>query len=307
MSIVLQYVDLNLSDIEALDGENTIFLLSVSPIEAHGPHLPVGTDVFIAQELQRRYVQRIIAKYPGFNLVCLPDLYCGSDALPVSGSLSVRATALEAIILDYAKGLAKQGFKYLLLADNHGGPRHQMALHRASKRAWRRWRFAVISPFNLVFRYMVQHDSGFMAATGLGPGECGDNADAHAGTNETSLLLAVNSAKVAEQTDIPASLPPAPRGLPGLINRLGTLFSGKCWGKDLQHLANTLAWVSDDDMLPYMGDPKQATAPAGEAMLNARVDVAMELLDKALEGRQGPAELAKPMLYWINWLVRLPE
>ena len=307
MPAVLHYVDLTLPELQALDDTKTIFLLSVSPIEAHGPHLPVGTDVFIAQELQRRYVEQLTAKYPDYQLVLVPDLYCGSDALPVAGSLSVRGTALEAIILDYAKGLAKQGFKYLFLADNHGGPRHQMALYRASKRAWRCWRFSVISPFNLVFRYMVQHDTKFLEATGLVPGSCGDDADAHAGTNETSLLLAVDPAQVADQASIPASLPPAPKGLASLVYRLGTLFGKTDWGKDLRHLANTLAWVSEENMLPYMGDPAKATAAAGEAMLNARVDVAMELFAQALSGQLGPVGLGKPMLYWLSWLVRLPE
>lgn len=48
---VLEYVELCLPEILELDREKTVFLISVSPIEVHGPHLPVGTDVFIAEEL----------------------------------------------------------------------------------------------------------------------------------------------------------------------------------------------------------------------------------------------------------------
>ena len=302
-----EYVHLTLPELEALDKDKTICLITVSPIEAHGPHLPVGTDIFIAQELQRRYMKIINGHYPGFTCLTLPDLYCGSDALPVTGSLSVRATALEAVLLDYAQGLAKQGFKYLLVADNHGGPRHQMALYRASTRAWKRWRFAIIAPFNLVFRLMVHHDEEFLALTGLGPGECGDDADAHAGTNETALLLAVRPDLVKDTAVIAASLPPRPKGFAKLLYRVGAAFDQTSWGKDLKHLANTLAWISDEDMLAYMGDPKKGKTAAGEAMLNARIKAAEKMLDEVIKQGKEPARLAKPMLYWLHWLVKLPE
>jgi len=303
VSRVMRYVNLSLPELQSLDRERTIFLMCVSPIETHGPHLPVGTDMFIAKELQRRYIQKLREEYPDYRLIVLPDLYCGSDALPVEGSLSVRGTALESIIVDYAKGLAKQGFRYLFLSDNHGGPRHQLALYRASNKAWQRWHFAVVNTFNVVFRYMVHHDADFLQKTDLAPGSCGDDADAHAGTNETSLMLAAEPERVGSQ-DIPPSWPPEPKGTLALLYRLGTMLGRTGWGKDLKHLAATLAWVSDENMLPYMGAPAKATAAAGQAMLDARVEVAMELFAQVLNGDM---VINKPMLHWLSFLVRVPE
>ena len=91
------------------------------------------------------------------------------------------------------------------------------------------------------------------------------------------------------------------------MHRLGSAFATTTWGQDLQHLANTLAWVSEPAMLPYMGDPQQATAAAGEAMLQARLAVCLELLAQVLEQGYGPPELTKPMLAWLSFLVWLPE
>ncbi len=77
--------------------------------------------------------------------------------------------------------------------------------------------------------------------------------------------------------------------------------------RDLEHLANTLAWVGDPDMLPYMGDPRKATAEAGEAMLAARVEVAMELFERALaDGGREPVRL-RPMLWGVRAMRKLPE
>lgn len=308
---VLEYVELSLPEIEGLERGKTVFLMSVSPIEAHGPHLPVGTDVFIAGELLNRYVSQFKKNHPELTLVKLPSLYVGSDAVPAPGSLSVPAPHLEGILTAYGEGLAKQGFRYLFIADNHGGPRHQMAIEAAARKLWKKRRFYLIDPFGLVFRYMVQHDPNFMRRTGLGPGECGDSPDSHAGTNETSLMLACCPEKVRRNyKEVEPSLPPPLRGGAAFVAFLGRLIyslGGRKLGRDLQDpLAYTLAWVSDPDMKPYMGGPAKASKEAGEAMLVARVEVAMELFEKALQsGGKEPVHI-EPMLWGIRLLRKFP-
>jgi len=304
MAGVKEYVRMALPEIEALDREKTIFLMAVSPIEVHGPHLPLGTDVFIAEDLLRRYAEALQREYPDYTLVSLPSLYLGSDALPVKGSLSVPAPLLRRVLLAYVKGLAGQGFRYLFLADNHGGPRHQMAIEAASRRAWRRYRFYLVDPFNHEFRLMVQHDPSFLKETGLEPGRCGDDADSHAGTNETSLMLRVDPEQVRENwREVTPSLPPPPSKAVLLLGRLLGVFSPTL-GKDMQHLAATLAWVGDPQMKPYMGAPAQAAAEAGEAMLRARTEVAMRFFRDALAGKE---IRITPLLWGLRLLQSMPE
>ena len=48
---MLKYDNLTLTDIRALPRDRTIFALAMSPIEVHGPHLPVGIDVVIAENV----------------------------------------------------------------------------------------------------------------------------------------------------------------------------------------------------------------------------------------------------------------
>lgn len=309
--VVLEYVKMRLPEISALNRNKTVFIISVSPIEVHGPHLPVGTDVFIAEELAERYIKELYRRHPELTFVRLPSLYMGSDALPVKGSLSVPAPYLEGTLLSYGKGLAAQGFRYLFVADNHGGPRHQMGIEAAARALWRKYKFYLIDPFNMEFWYMVQHDPDFMEKTGLGPGVCGDDRDSHAGTNETSLMLACCPELVAEgYSEVPASKPAPHTGGASFVAwlaRVVKFFGGDVLSRDLEHLANTLAWVGDPDMLPYMGDPRKATAEAGEAMLAARVEVAMELFERALaDGGREPVRL-RPMLWGVRAMRKLPE
>ena len=304
MAQVLSYVRMALPEIEALDRKKTIFLMALSPIEVHGPHLPLGTDIFIAEELLQRYTAALQEEFPDYTLVTLPSLYLGSDALPVQGSLSVPAPLLKKVLLAYVKGLAAQGFRYLFLADNHGGPRHQLAIESASRWAWRRYRFYLVDPFNHEFRLMVQHDPAFLKQTGLQPGNCGDDADAHAGTNETSLMLQADPDQVsANWRTVEPSLPPPPAGAVLLLGRIASIFS-RTLGEDLKHLAATLAWVGDPRMKPYMGAPALANAKAGEAMLQARTEIAMGFFRDALAGKE---IRITPLLWGLRLLQILPE
>ena len=113
MGEVKEYVRMTLTELQELDRAKTIFLMAVSPIEVHGPHLPLGTDVFVAEEMLRRYQAALAEEYPDYTLVLLPSLYVGSDALPAKGSLSVPAPVMREVLLAYVKGLAAQGFATL--------------------------------------------------------------------------------------------------------------------------------------------------------------------------------------------------
>jgi creatinine amidohydrolase len=298
----LEYQRMTLPQLKELDRSSTVFFISVSPIEVHGPHLPTGTDVTVSLELQRRYIDELSRRHPEMTMVTLPPLYVGSDALPVKGSLSVPAVALRTVLLAYAKGLAAQGFKYLFIADNHGGPRHQMAFEWASRKVWKKYRFYMINPFLIEFRMMCHQDAAFLSETGLGPGTCGDDADAHAGTNETSLMLVADPEAVGNYKETPPSLPQKAklRLVSGMVGALG----GSRVKRDMEHLGATLGWVGDRNMMPYMGDPSRANAEAGEAMLKARVNIALNLFEKALAGERPDTA---PMLWWLSPMMRLPE
>lgn len=308
MTDPLRYENLALPDLAALDRAKTVFLWAVSPIEIHGPHLPVGTDVFVAEELQRRYIAALAERHPDLTPVILPSLHAGSDALPVKGSLSVPAMVLEGMLVAYAKGLAAQGFRYLLLSDNHGGPRHAMGIEAASRTAWRRWRFYLIDPFNALFRKMVECDPQLLTETGLGPATCGDDPDSHAGTNETSLMMVAAPEKIRAGAErLPASIPASLKGGAKAVATLAggvRAFGGRRLASDLQHLARTLNWVSDPKMTPYMGDPGKASRDAGERMLAAHLNLAMSLLERALHGE--PVS-TNPLLWALRVMRRLPE
>ncbi|MFZ5631310.1 MAG: creatininase family protein [Bacillota bacterium] len=301
---VSKYAELTLSELQQIDPRKTICLIAVSPLEVHGPHLPLGTDVFVGEKLQREYCKALAERYPDFHLLILPTIYAGCDPLPLKGSISVRAKTLERLLEDFVRSLAGQGFRYLIVCDNHGGPSHQLAMEIAARKAWRRFRFALINPFNVIFKKMVQHDRSFLELINLPPGRCGDDPDAHAGTNETSLMLATNANLIKCYKDVPASLPPEKTGVTAAMARIAGILN-KCGftqlKADLEHLASLLAWINAPGMQPYLGSPGLATPEAGERMIKGHVSVAMELVAEALAGKK---PFTGPMLWWMRFFRR---
>ncbi|MFZ5645335.1 MAG: creatininase family protein [Bacillota bacterium] len=297
---VSYYAELTLNGLKEINPHETICMITVSPLEVHGPHLPMGTDVFVGEKLQEEYCRALAGRYPKIRILLLPPLFAGCDPLPFSGSITVRAKTLENLLWDYVRSLADQGFRYLLVCDNHGGPSHQIAMEIVARRAWRRYRFALICPFNVIFRKMVRRDRAFLDMVGLSPGACGDDSDAHAGTNETSLMLASREDLVGQWQNVPPGLPPARSGFPALAGRLGKLLGSLGFSEisaDLDHLANMLSWVNSPDKQPYMGSPGLADRKAGERMIKGHVSVAMKLVQEAMAG-QKPS--TRPMLWWIR-------
>ena len=67
---VLEYVDLTLEELKSLaeKAEKTVFTMAVSPIEVHGPHLPLGTDILIATAVRDRVQYRVSQRIPTSRL-----------------------------------------------------------------------------------------------------------------------------------------------------------------------------------------------------------------------------------------------
>jgi creatinine amidohydrolase len=285
----LNYVDLTYLELDSLDRNNTVFMSAISPLETHGAHLPLGTDIFIAEKLRDIIAEKITSKYPELQVVYLPTLALGADAIPVKGSVRVRYKAILGALLDTGYTLSSFGFKYWILTDNHGGPHHQMAIELAARELAGK-NLNLLAPFNTLFRRMVAHDPDLLAKTGLGPGNCGDTADSHGGTNETSLMLFVAPEKIREIWKQTGPGRESAKQLPyhllsGVSKLLRTLGANDA-ATDFEFLADALTWVGDPNMEPYQGDPSLATREAGEKMLNYHADLGVEMFEQARSGKQ---------------------
>ncbi len=304
MARVYQYLELTMKELDGLNRERTIIVMSLSPIEAHGPHLPLGTDLLLAEEIGKQYVDIIKEDFPGYQAVILPTLPLGADALPRLGSIGVSAPNLTRILESFGRELAGMGFKFLLLADNHGGPRHLLACERAARRLYKKHGFHLINPFSREFSLMMAGDREFLEGSGLKAGECGDIEDLHAGTNETSLLLATKEEQVRENfRELPQNEAPEPGKIFVLLAGLFRVIRKEKLAREVNSLGRIAAWAGNGEIPAYIGSPALAKPEAGSAMLECRRNVAREIISQILEGDEVKLH---PPLWPLALLARLP-
>jgi creatinine amidohydrolase len=108
-----------------------VMLVPLGVIEQHGPHLPLGTDIygahllcsFIKSRLREREIASVIAPpyYFGINR--------GTGMFP--GSINITENSMVAILTDLLVNYKTHGFKRQFLVNHHGDPQHNWAIFRA--------------------------------------------------------------------------------------------------------------------------------------------------------------------------------
>jgi len=299
---IFSLAELTSPELDELKRETTIGVAVISPLEVHGPHLPLGTDVFVAEEVRERAVRRCREARPELDFLYLPSYFLGSDTIPTSPAFDSRAVNLA--LLGAGRFLASRGFRYLWVFDNHGGPRHQVAVAKAVRRLWRERSFCLVAPFLSFYRRMVEDDPRLLEEIGAVPGTCGDAQDCHAGLNETSLMLAAR----------PEAVRPAWSRLPRVSIKeqrwpslaMGTLaaaaerLGAPGLGADLRYLGLMLNWTTERRPSTYIGEPRAASAEAGERMLDAFTGEALARLEDCLRGEP-------PFFQPLAWSLRFLE
>lgn len=107
-------------DFVDVDPERAIAILPTAAIEQHGPHLPVGTDMMIAEGM----LQRLRAACPDdFDVAILPVMAVGksNEHLWARGTLTLSAATALAAWTEIGLSVARAGYRKLVIVNSHGG------------------------------------------------------------------------------------------------------------------------------------------------------------------------------------------
>lgn len=117
-------------EVDRLDKNNAIALVPISPIEEHGPHLPLGTDLFGARDIASLAAQQAVSHDPQLEVVITPSIPLGASGSTADfpGTISLRGTTLKAVVLDVCNALAGHGFRNILIFNHHMDPVHMKAI-----------------------------------------------------------------------------------------------------------------------------------------------------------------------------------
>ena len=234
---VHELAQLTWEEVRDLDREQTLVVLPVGAIEAHGPHLPLDTDVVIATAMARAGAKRLGARDK--VVLILPALAYTTAGFGAAfqGTLSISRVTVTALVVDLARSLTDQGFRLLALANVHLDPEHLTSLNDAVQLA----KADRLLP--IIFPDLTRKPWGARLGEEFKSGAC------HAGRFETSIVLREQADAVRDE--VRQSLAPNPQSLSQAIK------------------AGKRTFEAAGGPRAYFGDPAAATADEGARLIDA--------------------------------------
>jgi creatinine amidohydrolase len=220
--------------LEAL--RDPIALWPVGAVEPHGPHAPLGTDTLISVGMCERAAARLE------NAVVLPPLPFGVTryGAAFAGAIGISEATLRAVVLDVATALGRQGFRRLVIVNNHFEPEQVATLRAAAEEA------------GALYLDLVRRRNAERLTDEFRRGSC------HAGRYETSLVLA----------DAPELVDPEMASLPSNeVDMPAAMAAGR---------TDFVAMGMDR---AYCGAPAEASAEEGRETFETLADMLVELVE----------------------------
>ncbi len=224
-------------EVAALARRTPVALVPTGATEAHGPHLPLETDVIIALGSCRRAA--VVLASEGTECLITPPIYLGVTefGLPFAGTLSIAADALSQMVQDVCGSLTRHGFNRIVFSNHHLEPAHFAAIKAGANAVNQAGAARVAVPDVRDERWSQTLSAEFRAGA------------RHAGAYETSLVMADRPDLVREPER--AALAPVWIDLPERI-RQG---------------ARTFREAGSEQA--YFGDPAGASTSEGERLFSA--------------------------------------
>ncbi len=246
-----KWAELSSPALAALDKDKLIAVLPVAAVEQHGPHLPLGTDLHIAEG----YLQRIAANVPeDMSVLALPVQAIGKsdEHQNFTGTLTLTPQTAISAWVEIGECLARARVRRVIIMNTHGGNVPVIDLVARTLRA----------RFGMLVVCCSMHRFGYPA------GLFADHERAHGihgGDVETSLMLSFRP----ELVDMSQAANFEPYSV-GMEQEFARLRANHPVG---------FAWMSEDlQKTGAMGDAREATAQKGDSAANYGVSAFIELL-----------------------------
>ncbi|WP_135829378.1 creatininase family protein [Halorussus halobius] len=220
-------------EVEAeLDEGTRTAVVAVGAIEQHGPHLPLVMDTLAGDELARRIAEEL------GDALAAPTIRpgCSGHHMEFPGTITIPPETLMDLIRSYCRSLDEHGFEHVALVPTHGG--NFAPVNTVAPEIAREIDANVLALADLDELMALQNE-------GLRAGGVAYQEDViHAGAVETAVVMAVDEGLVrTDELDV---------GHEGEISVSRLLSEG-------------FEAITDTGVL---GDPREATPEAGEAILD---------------------------------------
>lgn len=221
--------------------KDSVIVIPLGAVEQHGPHLPLNTDLVVAEAVSREAVVQASAETDVWVLPALPFTKSNEHAW-AAGTVWLSATTLLAVLDDIGRSIAATPARRVLFINGHGGNSALVSV------ANRELRLAHGLMTFLAHPQVPADQGGTSAASELGMG-------VHGGMDETSMMLHLRPDLV--------DMSLARRSVPeNLAQNTHVRFGGTV----------SFGWLSNDfGPDGVIGDPTGATAEIGRTMFESAV------------------------------------
>lgn len=215
--------ELTSKDFGKIVKKNPLVIIPIGAVEEHGSHLPLCTD-----SVQPEYIAEKVAELAKGPVLIAPSIKYGNcvSTRNFPGTLSISSKTLRLLIKDIISELARNGIRKVMVLTGHAGGAHMVALREAGD--------AVIESVpDLKLMILSDYDIAYELR-----GKEFDEKDGHAGTIESSRVMAINPKLVKGTSKNKANFTRPPKFM-------------------------TVAHPEQYFPGGYMGDPSKATAAQG--------------------------------------------
>lgn len=240
--------------VEAVEKSANTVILPIGVFEKHGPHMPLGTDLYTAREIALRAAEKDYT-------VVFPWYYFSqiNEARHQPGTIAYSPTLIWDVLQETLNELSRNGFKKIIIVNGHGGNNAFLNYFGMAQLSERKdyalyWFQPSYDPEVIKkAEALTQHDP----------------YDQHAGNRETSMVKAivpnlVHPEKAGQQSGVDLDR----------LNNLPHVYSGIWWYASYPN--------------HYSGDGSKANAEAGELILNSVVEQFVETIRSVKSDKNVP-------------------
>ena len=244
--------------VKAVEKSSKTCIIPIGVFEKHGPHMPLGTDLYMSRE----YALRAAAKE---YTVVFPWYYFSqiNEARHQPGTMAYSPELIWKVLQETLDELNRNGFDKIIIVNGHGGNNAFLNYFGMAQ---------LSEPRNYSLYWFRPQDSREVNAKAEALTQH-DQFDQHAGNSETSEMAAAQPDKIH-------------------IDRAGVQSGADQERmKDLKYVYSGIWWYAS---FPnhYGGDGAKANAEAGELWINHTVDQLVEMI-KSVKADTSVPELQK--------------
>ena len=108
------------AELRDLAARKAVVVLPVASMEQHGPHLAVGVDTILCENVCRLAAEAVRME---MAVVVAPTLWCGmaEHHMAAGGTFTFDIPTYRAVLMSFLKSIARHGFDKVFIVNGHGG------------------------------------------------------------------------------------------------------------------------------------------------------------------------------------------